>query len=92
MTSELENYRLAALTTRPRGLPVCDLLNNVSHSKICSSIYLTGFPGLFCFYNNRNYMAGQSFPSNDGCNTCTCNGHNRVTCTERACFPNPSEG
>ena len=37
-------------------------------------------------------MAGQSFPSSDGCNTCTCSGRNRVTCTERACLPNPPKG
>ena len=39
-----------------------------------------------CQYNNKFYRDGASFPSKDGCNTCTCSNGN-VACTEKACLP-----
>ena len=55
--------------------------------RFLSPLYFAGFPGLFCNYNNQQYIAGQSFPSTDGCNTCRCSGYNRVACTKRDCLP-----
>lgn len=41
-------------------------------------------PGAPCSYGGKSYSSGQSFPSLDGCNSCSClNG--AVACTERAC-------
>jgi hypothetical protein len=37
-----------------------------------------------CEYEGELFHAGQSFPSSDGCNTCTC-GFGAVSCTEMAC-------
>jgi hypothetical protein len=39
-----------------------------------------------CEYLGKTYMIGSSFPSSDGCNTCSCQTTGSVACTERACF------
>lgn len=38
-----------------------------------------------CAYNGERYEAGQSFPAEDGCNTCTCGEDGQIGCTEIAC-------
>jgi hypothetical protein len=38
-----------------------------------------------CEYGGTTYPAGMSFPSSDGCNTCSCSDDGSVACTERAC-------
>jgi hypothetical protein len=50
------------------------------------SPHVDGNTGDGCRYNGVTYAAGASFPSDDGCNSCTCNGSN-VGCTKRACLP-----
>lgn len=45
--------------------------------------------GIFCDLNNKRYSQGESFPSADGCNTCTCDSQDVITCTEKACAPTP---
>jgi hypothetical protein len=40
-----------------------------------------------CSYDNSFYSVGESFPSLDGCNTCTCGTEGSVGCTKRACAP-----
>ncbi|XP_062598219.1 papilin-like [Saccostrea cucullata] len=42
--------------------------------------------GNVCVYNGRKYKVGERFPSEDGCNTCTCNSNGGVGCTEKACI------
>lgn len=37
--------------------------------------------------DGRTHAAGESFPSADGCNTCSCDAMGRVICTQRACLP-----
>jgi Pacifastin inhibitor (LCMII) len=37
-----------------------------------------------CAYGGRSYASGTSFPSSDGCNTCSCQ-DGAVACTLRAC-------
>jgi Pacifastin inhibitor (LCMII) len=44
-----------------------------------------GGGGTTCRYGNATYAPGQSFPSMDGCNTCSCSASGQVLCTERAC-------
>jgi hypothetical protein len=39
-----------------------------------------------CEYEGGIYQAGESFPSIDGCNTCSCGEDGLVACTERACL------
>lgn len=39
-----------------------------------------------CNYNGATYPQGTSFPSDDGCNTCSCGPLGRVLCTKRACL------
>lgn len=39
-----------------------------------------------CLYGGRSYPAGGSFPSDDGCNTCSCLPQGDVACTLRACI------
>lgn len=38
-----------------------------------------------CFYNGKEYEVGDSFPSTDGCNTCSCDSSLMVACTSMAC-------
>jgi len=40
-----------------------------------------------CNYNGEPKFEGESFPSDDGCNTCTCGAGGLIACTERACLP-----
>jgi hypothetical protein len=39
-----------------------------------------------CEHGGKTYADGESFPSTDGCNTCTCS-QAGVACTKRACLP-----
>jgi len=47
-------------------------------------------PPVTCSYDGQTYAEGASFPSTDGCNTCSC-GAGGVACTKRACVCNPDE-
>jgi hypothetical protein len=38
-----------------------------------------------CSYGGKTYRAGDSFPSSDGCNSCSCGADGLVACTLRAC-------
>lgn len=38
-----------------------------------------------CRYDGKQYRVGQTFPSDDGCNTCSCERGGQVACTLRAC-------
>jgi hypothetical protein len=40
--------------------------------------------GIPCSYQGKVYPAGSTFPSYDGCNSCSCAG-SQVVCTEKAC-------
>ena len=42
-------------------------------------------PGKDCTYDGKDYSVGDSFPSSDGCNQCSCGAGGDVACTERAC-------
>jgi hypothetical protein len=43
-----------------------------------------------CAYDDETYSPGDSFPSTDGCNTCTCGSNGSVGCTKRACVCDPA--
>ncbi|HXI55960.1 MAG TPA: hypothetical protein VNO55_07870 [Polyangia bacterium] len=47
-------------------------------------------PSPACSYGGKSYAAGQSFPSTDGRNSCSCSANGGVACTERACLPDGS--
>ena len=38
-----------------------------------------------CTYNGQIYQAGESVPSIDGCNSCSCDESGQVACTDMAC-------
>ena len=38
-----------------------------------------------CLYGGERYDVGDSFPSDDGCNSCSCTAGGQVACTLRAC-------
>ncbi len=38
-----------------------------------------------CTYEGKSYQQGDSFPANDGCNTCSCAADGSVYCTLKAC-------
>ena len=46
-----------------------------------------GTGGVICVLNGVGHPAGSSFPSPDGCNSCTCTVDGQIACTERACPP-----
>jgi hypothetical protein len=46
-----------------------------------------GAPACVCEYNGQGYLAGDSFPDADGCNTCTCDKDGSALCTLKACAP-----
>lgn len=50
--------------------------------------------GVECLYDNKPYPLGASFPSADGCNTCSCTAGGMIACTERACADSgmPADG
>lgn len=39
----------------------------------------------FCELNDQKYSVGESFPSADGCNSCSCTEDQTIACTEKAC-------
>lgn len=39
-----------------------------------------------CEYGGVTYEEGDTFPADDGCNTCTCEKHGAVSCTEMGCL------
>lgn len=43
-----------------------------------------------CTYDGQSYKAGDSFASDDGCNTCSCTETGQTACTKRACVCNPA--
>lgn len=47
------------------------------------SIDLNPFPKS-CYYNGQTYKSGQSFPAEDGCNSCTCK-NGEAACTLMGC-------
>lgn len=47
-------------------------------------------PPVTCSYDSQTYSPGASFPSSDGCNTCSCGPTGSVGCTKRACVCNPA--
>jgi hypothetical protein len=40
-----------------------------------------------CTYAGRRHDQGDTFPSADGCNTCSCSSGGSIACTKRACLP-----
>jgi len=45
----------------------------------------TGGGGSGCVVDGVRHAVGESFPSSDGCNTCSCSSNGQVACTLRAC-------
>lgn len=43
-----------------------------------------------CELNGETYQVGESFASEDGCNTCTCQSAGVIACTEMACSLTPT--
>ena len=46
-------------------------------------------PAKTCDQDGKTHAVGESFPSTDGCNTCSCT-ETGVACTQRACAPAPT--
>ena len=50
------------------------------------------FSGGQCMYHGKSYKTGESFPSMDKCNTCSCGDDGSIICTEMACLLNGNRG
>ncbi len=59
-------------------------------SAICTTESATPTPPTVCPYGGKTYTIGASFPSTDGCNTCTCSANGAVACTLMACVSSSS--
>jgi hypothetical protein len=44
-----------------------------------------------CTYDGESYATGDSFPSTDGCNTCSCTEDGTVACTAMGCEAETTE-
>jgi len=64
--------------------------NSKNNPSTNSSVTPTISNNVVCELNGSEYAQGQSFPSADGCNTCTCESPNMIACTEKACAPTPT--
>lgn len=51
---------------------------------LCSLFAVAGCAKADCEYNGETFVDGESFPADDGCNTCFCE-DGSVGCTEMAC-------
>ena len=49
-------------------------------------------PGDVCLVDGKIYRAGDTFPSPDGCNSCSCAAGGQVACTLKACIDAGSSG
>lgn len=59
------------------------LLGAALLSSACGTTIITGSSD--CVVGDRTFEVGESFPSDDGCNTCTCEADDTISCTQRAC-------
>jgi len=71
-------------------------LSFINNSKTGSSTVNPSIPAIteptdapeeesFCYLNDNKYKVNETFPSADGCNTCTCNIDGTISCTEKDC-------
>lgn len=62
------------------------MLQNLSlKSQLGMSSFRWPWTSATCTYNGQIYQAGESVPSIDGCNACSCDESGQVACTEMAC-------
>lgn len=62
-------------------LPIC--YDNKGNTTACPT---TDAGAQTCDYLGKPYPVGSSFPSSDGCSTCSCQAGGEVACIQRACF------
>lgn len=77
-------FALAALSQvamGPEGCNLRDWLDGVQSGPGSGG----GGPSRGCVVDGERHAVGESFPSSDGCNTCSCSGNGQVACTLRAC-------
>jgi hypothetical protein len=55
----------------------------------CVDRYTCASAGAGCAYEGKTYEPGATFPSSDGCNTCSCTRGGLIACTLRACAETP---
>lgn len=73
-----------------------DLSNTNVNNSVPSSSDLVSDPAPIvsqvssCQVNDRSYPVGESFPADDGCNTCVCSEDLTISCTEKSCEASPS--
>ncbi len=53
------------------------------------TVKLSIVSGAVCTYNGASFTSGDSFPSTDGCNTCSCSASGSVACTKQTCACDP---
>lgn len=84
--------RLALLGLLPLGMGARDCERPVADDDDCTSADAgTDCKPAQCRYDGKRHDVGDSFPSTDGCNTCSCQDDGSVACTERACAPDGCE-
>lgn len=67
-------------------MPTLSWLRGIILPALVAVVALGGCGGSgVCTYNGASYGVGASFPSSDGCNTCSCGADGAIACTELAC-------
>ena len=77
------------------GIFLFFLFNPSQSNKQTTSINISPTPTAIvvagsCELNDHQYQVGESFLSLDGCNTCTCESKNIISCTENTCLATTS--
>jgi len=80
----------AVLLLAVAAAPGCGSLEDLAND-LLSQHSDGGGGGPQCTYGGKEYPTGASFPSQDGCNTCSCQ-MGSVACTEKACGTGGSTG
>jgi len=86
----LENDDCAWCTSSSKGSRCIEA--RLARRKECSLVLFSSEyceAEVTCDYNSKTYRAGDNFPSEDGCNSCTCSSNGQVACTEMFCMPPP---
>jgi len=62
--------------------------NNAANSSTSTSTKIspTVIQSGSCSLNDKNYSIGESFMAADGCNTCSCESQDTITCTDNECL------
>ena len=60
--------------------------SNPSSNQQVEKSQISPTPSGSCLLNDKTYLIGESFVASDGCNTCTCEAQDSISCTNNECL------